>query len=46
MILFQANNFKLIFSSFQKNENYKGTEPIAIDLLKDTHCSARKNVDF
>ena len=26
---------------FQKKEKYKDTEPTAIDLFKDTHCSKK-----
>jgi len=29
------------FTSFQKQDKYKDTEPIAIDLFKETHCSRK-----
>ena len=32
----------ILFTSFQKQDKYKDTEPIAIDLFKEMHCS-RKN---
>ena len=29
------------FISFQKQDKYKDTEPTAIDLFKETHCSSK-----
>ena len=31
----------ILFTSFQKQDKYKDTEPIAIDLFKETHCSRK-----
>lgn len=32
----------LFLSTFQKQEKYKDTEPTAIDLFKEMHCSKTK----
>jgi len=40
MKLVQANKFKLISHHFSSKKNIK-TQPIAIDLFKEMHCSKK-----